>query len=112
MAETSEALEVIQPQSLATWTPRFALTVDEAVELVDQKREFMKRVMRENEHYGVIPGTKGKPSLFKPGAELLLCHRQAGHHPGDARRRRLLDQPCAPRHGGRREPYRPGVSGG
>ena len=79
MAETSEALEVIQPQSLATWTPRFALTVDEAVELVDQKREFMKRVMRENEHYGVIPGTKGKPSLFKPGAELLLS--SMGLHP-------------------------------
>lgn len=72
---------MVEPQSqqLTTWTPRFALTVNEAVELVDQKREFMKRVMRENEHYGVIPGTKGKPSLFKPGAELLLS--SMGLHP-------------------------------
>ena len=29
--------------------------------------------MRENDHYGVIPGTKSKPSLWKPGAELLLA---------------------------------------
>jgi|GEM_PF-1259692 len=75
----SQELVVAEPQSLAVWTPRFALTVDEAVELVDQKREFMNRVMRKEEHYGVIPGTKGKPSLFKPGAELLLS--SMGLHP-------------------------------
>lgn len=28
-------------------------------------------VMREGVHYGVIPGTKGKPTLLKPGAEML-----------------------------------------
>jgi len=64
-------LAVVEPQRLASWTPRFALTVDEAVALVDKKREFMKRVMREGEHFGTIPGTP-KPTLYKPGAELLL----------------------------------------
>lgn len=65
--------------ALQEWTPRFAITVDQAVEMVEQKREFMRRVMREGEHYGVIPGTSGKPSLLKPGAELLLS--SMGLHP-------------------------------
>ena len=45
-------------------------------------------------------------------AELLLCHRQAGHHLGDARRRRHLEQPCAFPGRGRREPYQPGMPAG
>jgi hypothetical protein len=70
MGDMSEELTVIEPRHMVTWTPRFALTVDQAVELVDQKREFMKRVMREGEHFGTISGTP-KPTLYKPGAELL-----------------------------------------
>lgn len=31
----------------------------------------MQAVMRDGEHYGVIPGTSGKKSLLKPGAEKL-----------------------------------------
>jgi hypothetical protein len=65
--------------AISEWTPRFAITVDQAVEVVEQKRDFMKRVMRENEHFGVIPGTTTKPVLFKPGAELLLS--SMGLHP-------------------------------
>jgi hypothetical protein len=63
-----------RPASVAIqeWTPRFAISVDQAVEAVRQKREFMDRVMRKDEHYGVIPGTGDKPALLKPGAELLL----------------------------------------
>lgn len=34
-------------------------------------QEVMKAVMKENEHYGKIPGCQ-KPSLWKPGAEKLL----------------------------------------
>lgn len=56
---------------LKPWTPTFVLTVDDAVEQVDKKREFMRRVMKDGMHYGTIPGTP-KPSLWKPGAELLL----------------------------------------
>ena len=34
-------------------------------------REFVKSQMKEGVHFGKIPGTKGKPTLLKPGAELL-----------------------------------------
>ncbi len=34
-------------------------------------QEVMRGVMKKDEHYGTIPGTK-KPSLYKPGAEKLL----------------------------------------
>ena len=43
-------------------------------DLVSQVRliqETMRAVMKDNEHYGVIPGTGNKPSLLKPGAEKL-----------------------------------------
>lgn len=46
------------------------LTVDELVAQVELIQEAMKRVMRDGEHYGVIPGTQ-KPTLLKPGAEKL-----------------------------------------
>jgi len=32
---------------------------------------FIEEVMKEGEHFGVIPGTQGKPSLLKAGAEKL-----------------------------------------
>lgn len=35
-------------------------------------QEIMQEVMKKDEHYGVIPGTGGKPSLWKPGAEKLV----------------------------------------
>lgn len=40
----------------------------------------VKEVMHENEHYGIIPGT-GKPTLLKPGAELL--NNMYGYRLGD-----------------------------
>lgn len=44
--------------------------VEEVKEQVALIQELMRSVMRENEHFGIIPGTK-KPSLYKPGAEKL-----------------------------------------
>jgi hypothetical protein len=38
---------------------------------VEKIQELMKAVMHDGEHYGVIPGTNGKKSLLKPGAEKL-----------------------------------------
>src|SRR6266851_6909658 len=35
-------------------------------------QEVMRAVMKENTHYGVIPGCQ-KPSLWKPGAEVLFA---------------------------------------
>lgn len=34
--------------------------------------EVMRAVMKDGEHYGVIPGTKGKPTLLQPGAEKII----------------------------------------
>lgn len=48
------------------------LTVDDLVAQVNLIQQAMQRVMKQDEHYGVIPGTGSKPSLFKPGAEKLL----------------------------------------
>lgn len=46
------------------------LTVDDVVNQIDQIQNLMKKVMKLNEHYGIIPGTS-KPTLLKPGAEKL-----------------------------------------
>lgn len=46
------------------------LTVDQVVNQVNKVKELMQKVMRDGEHYGVIPGTK-KPTLYKSGAEKL-----------------------------------------
>ena len=72
--ETGTAVAVREePRAIEAWTPRFVQTVDDAVQMVDDKREFFRRVMREGVHYGTIPGTD-KPALWKPGAELLLSN--------------------------------------
>lgn len=48
--------------------PLTAIEIRAQVNLI---QEVMKAVMKENTHYGVIPGCK-KPSLWKPGAEVLF----------------------------------------
>jgi hypothetical protein len=46
------------------------LTVQEIVARVDKVREVQRKVMTDGQHYGIVPGTP-KPSLWKPGAEIL-----------------------------------------
>jgi hypothetical protein len=48
----------------------YAMSVESVVRQVNLVQEIMKGVMKDGEHYGVIPGTS-KPSLYKPGAEKL-----------------------------------------
>lgn len=48
-----------------------ALTVADMRAQVNLIQGIMQNVMQKDEHYGVIPGTKGKPTLLKPGAEKL-----------------------------------------
>jgi hypothetical protein len=48
------------------------LSADQIRSQVNLIQEVMKSVMRENEHYGKIPGCGDKPSLLKPGAEKLM----------------------------------------
>ena len=70
MGEASErAMAVIDeaPRSLAVFSPR---SVDEIVRQAGLIQELYKKLMHDGEHYGTIPGTQ-KPSLWKPGAEML-----------------------------------------
>jgi hypothetical protein len=46
------------------------MKADELLENVRLIQEIMKKVMKEGEHYGIIPGCK-RPSLLQPGAEKL-----------------------------------------
>ncbi len=72
LVEESTAIVPLAAPKPIAWVPTFALAIDEAVERVEAKHAFFKRVMRNGDHYGVIPGTGTKPALLKPGAELLL----------------------------------------
>lgn len=56
-----------EPQALAY---RHELTVEELASQVQKIHTVMAKLMKTDTHYGVIPGTK-KPTLYKPGAELL-----------------------------------------
>lgn len=59
-------------QNLAVLTvessPLTAVQVSQQVQLIQQ---VMKSVMKEKEHYGIIPGCGNKPTLLKAGAEKL-----------------------------------------
>jgi hypothetical protein len=61
-----------EPQNAGlAWKPQFEMTTAEAVELVRQREEFLRQVLKPGVDYGIIPGTK-EPSLWKPGAEKSL----------------------------------------
>ena len=64
--EITELVHVTKEQGAVA----HALTAQQVIEQVEHIQKIMKGVMREGEHYGVIPGTK-KPTLYKPGAEKL-----------------------------------------
>lgn len=51
--------------------PEFAISIDESARRIALLKQFVQEQMKEGEDYGVIPGTSGKPTLFKPGAEKL-----------------------------------------
>lgn len=65
-----KALTVIQidPAALAVM-PVFS--IEAALERRNQVTTFIKRIMREGEDYGAIPGAGDKKTLLKPGAEKL-----------------------------------------
>lgn len=46
------------------------LSVEQVLARLRKVKEVMEQAMQEDHHYGVIPGTK-KPTLLKPGMELL-----------------------------------------
>ncbi len=56
---------------IMTQEDQHPLTANAVIARVRRIQEVMKAVMKENTHFGVIPGCQ-KPSLWKPGAEVLL----------------------------------------
>ena len=60
----------MEDTQLATYSPEQAGAI-EVRQQVNQLQYLVKSVLKEGEHYGVVPGTKGKPSLFLPGAEKI-----------------------------------------
>lgn len=68
--DENSAVAVQQPQAVAVPGVTDALSVQEITGQVALIQGIMKAVMRDNEHYGTIPGTN-KPTLLKPGAEKL-----------------------------------------
>ena len=64
-----DALQTTVPTQLSA--VQDALTPSALLEQVQLIQNVMTSVMKENEHYGVIPGTGNKPSLLKAGAEKL-----------------------------------------
>ena len=48
-------------------------TTEDVIQQVMLVQDVMKKVMKEGEHYGTIPGCGDKPALFKSGAEKLSC---------------------------------------
>jgi len=54
-----------------------AMPLANLTEQVNLIQQIMKKIMHENEHYGIIPGTD-KPTLLKPGAEKLCLTFRLG----------------------------------
>lgn len=72
----AEALAVREPKSITVrehGLVDYSITVDELVKRVDMIRDARERVMTEDVHFGVIPGTGKKPTLLKAGAESLCA---------------------------------------
>ena len=67
---TTDALERTPVTSTAT-IDRGVLSTTEVVGRVHRIQDVMRTLMKNGVHYGTIPGTP-KPTLYKPGAELLL----------------------------------------
>ncbi len=65
----TNAVATIETRELARGDDEWS--VERIVEQARKIQECMKAVMIRDEHYGVIPGTKTKPTLLKPGAEKL-----------------------------------------
>ena len=74
IAEADRMLATIPVEAELTQSPSDSVTSLSLREIVLQKKmiaECMRAVMKRGEHYGVVPGTNSKPSLFKAGADTL-----------------------------------------
>ena len=65
-------LDTYQPAAVAGYQPGIIMTPEAAKALDEQVRLCTAAVLREGTDYGVIPGTGGEKSLWRPGAQKLL----------------------------------------
>ena len=65
-------LDVYQPAQLGQYQAGIIMDEKAARALDDQVRRCTEAVLREGTDYGVIPGTNGEKSLWRPGAQKLL----------------------------------------
>lgn len=73
MATNQGALEMVHSDA-------HVFSINETRERVQAIHRIMKDVMRKDVHYGKIPGTP-KPTLYKPGSEVLLLTFRIGIEP-------------------------------
>ena len=74
----AEVGKELERMSGAEIVARDELTVEQVAARIHKVQLALREVMKEDVHYGVIPGTDKKPTLLKPGAELLcLLFRMA-----------------------------------
>ena len=71
---SNELIEV-QKQQIASWESPAVLQAR-----IEKMQDIMKRVMKKDTHYGVVPGCK-KPSLWQPGQQLLSVAFKIGYEP-------------------------------
>ena len=66
-------IDVYQPAAgLGQYQAGIIMTPDDARALDEQVRRCTEAVLREGTDYGVIPGTNGEKTLWRPGAQKLL----------------------------------------
>lgn len=64
--------EKLQLPTVTTSPAALPMSVQDVVEQVQLIQEIMRKVMKEGEHYGKIPGCGDKPTLLQAGADKLL----------------------------------------
>lgn len=84
MTTKEETLALERPQQqeveVVPWSDAHIFDPREVKERVDAIHRIMSKLMQKDVHYGVIPGTQ-KPTLYKPGSEILLVSFRIGIEP-------------------------------
>lgn len=62
--------EIVRQEDVGKLTRNYEFSVEQVIAQVQKIQQVMQKVMKADEHYGVVPGTH-KPTLLKPGAEKL-----------------------------------------
>jgi hypothetical protein len=65
-------IDVYQPAAVDGYQPGTVMTPEAAKALDEQVRLCTAAVLREGTDYGIIPGTNGEKTLWRPGAQKLL----------------------------------------